>query len=89
MPFLLFLPVAQVLWILDDGRYLFKDFTDTLVVEFRCAVIVIDTILLLLYVGNLGIAESYDVLAGTDGVDFIFKDFVKFFKSFDVLAVAP
>ena len=68
---------------------LLEDGLDTCIVELRTAVVEVDTVLLLLHVGDLGVAEAGDGGAGDDGVDLLLEDAVEVVKGIDIAAVAP
>ena len=57
------LPVGKVNGILDDGGNLGKNGLQTGSIEFWRAVVVVDSVLLLLHIGDLGVAVGDDVLA--------------------------
>ena len=58
-------------------------------IEFRRAVEAVDAVLLLLNVGDLGIAEADYVLGSLQSVDLLFEKVVEFLDGIDVFTVSP
>ena len=71
------------------GRNFRKNGSESFGVELGRAVVTIDTVLLLLYVGDLCIAIAYDARTGDDGIDFLFQNAVEVVERVDVATIAP
>lgn len=81
--------VAEVYGIFDDGGKEHEDLAPFLGVELGCAVVVVDTVLLLLDVSDLCVAEADDMLGGLEGFYLSAEDLEEFFFAVDVAAIAP
>ena len=71
------------------GRNFRKDGSESFGVELGCAVVTIDTVLLLLYVSDLCVAIAYDARTGDDGINFLFQNVLKVVERVDVATIAP
>ena len=68
----------------DDAGDALEDGADAGGVELRRAVVVVDAVLLLLDVGNLGVAETDDVGTLPEGVDLVLQNAVEVVEGVDV-----
>ena len=66
-----------------------EDGFDAVHIEFGGSVVIVNAVLLLLYVGELGVAVARHVGDRVDCINLTFKTVVEFIKRFGSFAVAP